>query len=61
MAEHLRLQPERAGGTLFVHYTYTGAWGQYGYWGALDQNDSPLDGDGAHKYRAITRWAESHR
>lgn len=46
-----------AGGELFVHYTYSGRWTKWGYWGALEANDAPIDGNGAHKYRAIVDWA----
>jgi hypothetical protein len=45
------------GGELFVHYTYTGAWNKWGYWGALENNDSPTTSNGAHKYRAVLDWA----
>lgn len=48
---------QAAGGELFVHYTFSGRWTKWGYWGALEANDAVLDGDGAHKYRAIMDWA----
>ncbi len=51
---------DAAGGSLFVHYTYTGTWNKWGYWGALESNDSALSSDGAHKYRAILDWAATH-
>jgi hypothetical protein len=51
---------DAAGGGLFVHYTITGAWGKWGYWGALENNDSAVNGSGAHKYRAMLDWSATH-
>jgi hypothetical protein len=51
---------DAAGGGVFVHYTYTGVWNKWGYWGSLEHNDSPINGNGAHKYRALVDWAATH-
>lgn len=41
----------KAGGGLFVHFTYASEPNKWGRWGALESQDEPIDK--AHKYRAL--------
>ena len=49
---------KRVGGTLFVNFTYVGAPSKWGYWGALERQDQPLEE--APKYNALVRFSQDN-
>ena len=47
----------RHGGTLFCHFSSTGAWGRYGSWGLTQYADDPPES--SPKFRGLMTWMQS--